>query len=239
MAAKSERFEMRLDSELLGRIDDWRLNQTDNLSRAEAVRVLVERSLPAEGYAPVAVSSGEKIIIGLLGSIMTEGFENTDWDYDPDFIRAALSRGQSWSIRTNYPYLVGDFDADPKVVEETANILTMWRLLEQSFEKLTKKEKASITGANGEPVGELNFPGFDGNEEGEYLSVVEQFVDKLDRFSELKGRYLNSHSANLDDYRDMLPEFETVMRECRSLKDYRMTKEQIQRVIGKSWASRL
>ena len=45
MNAKSDRFELRLDSKTLERIDDWRRKQQDLPSRSEAVRQLVEAGL--------------------------------------------------------------------------------------------------------------------------------------------------------------------------------------------------
>ena len=45
MAPKTERFEMRLDVEMLDQIDEWRRKQGDIPSRAEAIRRLVELGL--------------------------------------------------------------------------------------------------------------------------------------------------------------------------------------------------
>ncbi|NTX08012.1 CopG family transcriptional regulator [Myxococcus sp. CA040A] len=45
MIAKSERFELRLDAETLERIDKWRNERSESLSRSEAVRQLVEAGL--------------------------------------------------------------------------------------------------------------------------------------------------------------------------------------------------
>lgn len=44
---KSERFEMRVSEELLDRVDEWRRQQADLPSRAEAMRRLIEESLKA------------------------------------------------------------------------------------------------------------------------------------------------------------------------------------------------
>jgi hypothetical protein len=45
MAAKNERFEMRVDPQMWARIDEWRRRQPDLPSRAEAIRRLVEAAL--------------------------------------------------------------------------------------------------------------------------------------------------------------------------------------------------
>jgi hypothetical protein len=47
MAAKSERFEMRIEAEMLAKIDEWRRRQEDLPSRAEAVRRLIELGMKA------------------------------------------------------------------------------------------------------------------------------------------------------------------------------------------------
>jgi len=45
MPPKTERFEMRLELEMIARIDEWRRAQTDLPARAEAIRRLIEQSL--------------------------------------------------------------------------------------------------------------------------------------------------------------------------------------------------
>jgi hypothetical protein len=45
MPPKTERFEMRLELEMIDRIDNWRRQQSDLPTRAEAIRRLVELSL--------------------------------------------------------------------------------------------------------------------------------------------------------------------------------------------------
>jgi hypothetical protein len=47
MASKSERFELRLNPDVLERVDEWRTDQADIPSRSEAVRRLLERGLAA------------------------------------------------------------------------------------------------------------------------------------------------------------------------------------------------
>jgi hypothetical protein len=51
-------FQMRASDSFLRSIDRWRLQQADQPSRAEAIRLLVERALHAEPPAPRARSKG-------------------------------------------------------------------------------------------------------------------------------------------------------------------------------------
>ena len=48
MPPKTQRFEMRVDVEMMAKIDKWRRGQTDIPSRAEAIRRLVEMALKAK-----------------------------------------------------------------------------------------------------------------------------------------------------------------------------------------------
>ena len=48
MSPKTERFEMRWEAEMLERVDEWRRQQKDLPSRAEAIRRLVEMALKKE-----------------------------------------------------------------------------------------------------------------------------------------------------------------------------------------------
>ena len=53
----------------------------------------------------------------------------------------------------------------------------------------------------------VRFRGFDGNNEGEHLSIALFLIEEMNRFSKFKGRELNSHSPTLERYRRMLAIF--------------------------------
>lgn len=50
----------------------------------------------------------------------------------------------------------------------------------------------------------------DGNNENEYLNVSRFLIEHLDRFSDFKGRDLNSHMPSIDAYRRMYTVFEPI-----------------------------
>ena len=52
MAPKTERFEMRLETTMIERVDAWRRKQEDLPSRAEAFRRLIELGLSAKKTSP-------------------------------------------------------------------------------------------------------------------------------------------------------------------------------------------
>lgn len=49
MPPKTERFEMRMEVDMIAQLDEWRRQQPDLPSRAEAIRRLVRQSLAGEG----------------------------------------------------------------------------------------------------------------------------------------------------------------------------------------------
>ena len=69
MVEKTERFEMRLDASILGRIDEWRTEQRDVPTRSEAVRRLVMAGLGRPGHAQMFQS----VRFNVLCAALTEG----------------------------------------------------------------------------------------------------------------------------------------------------------------------
>ena len=52
MPTKTERLELRVDSEFLAKVDEWRRGQPDLPPRAAAIRRLVEKGLEADRADP-------------------------------------------------------------------------------------------------------------------------------------------------------------------------------------------
>lgn len=77
------------------------------------------------------------------------------------------------------------------------NVMAMYDALQQSYRRLANKE--------GIEERELAFPGFDGNEEGEYLGYAKFLREREGKFTRLKddSDYLNSHFPTLDTYNRM------------------------------------
>jgi uncharacterized protein YfbU (UPF0304 family) len=93
------------------------------------------------------------------------------------------------------------YDDDDVVTEEKGhyviNVLAMYDALQQSYQRLADKE--------GIDQNAFAFPGFDGNNEGEYLGYARFLRDKEEKFTDLQvsGRDLNSHFPTLDMYNRM------------------------------------
>ena len=205
MKPKTERFEMRLDPAILKRVDNWRAGQTGLPSRAEAVRRLMETSLSING-GPLKFSDGEKLIMFMLCDLYKHF--KVDGEIDPSFVAAALHGGHYWGLEWQYTGIFHDHEDNKKAISEVVDVLDVWWFIEQSYGKLSKKDKAGVE-KKADPFGKhVTFPGFDGNNESEHLGIARFLIDELDRFSDFKGRDLNSHAPLLGSYLRMLPVFE-------------------------------
>jgi len=84
---------------------------------------------------------------------------------------------------------------------EVLDILSMYRAITFSYEKLEAKEQKEFDSRD------LEFEGFDGNNEIKQYVYARYFINDLDRFQELKkNEYddFNSHHETLSEYRRML-----------------------------------
>jgi uncharacterized protein YfbU (UPF0304 family) len=152
---------------------------------------------------PMELSNGEKLILIMLSEIY-EHLE-IDGDIDPQLVKNAIFREQTWGLTWAYPGIVGSSETKtPVVVREVLDILEMWEHLEYTYHQLQPADKARIE-KEAEPFGShVQFRGFDGNHETEYMAAAGFLVNDLERFSTFKGRDLNSHLPSLDTYRRML-----------------------------------
>ncbi|HVJ33167.1 MAG TPA: ribbon-helix-helix domain-containing protein [Terriglobia bacterium] len=66
MPPKTERFELRLEVETIGRVDEWRRAQSDNPSRSEAMRRLIETGLETTTTRQVFLATKFQIMTAAL-----------------------------------------------------------------------------------------------------------------------------------------------------------------------------
>ena len=210
--ARSERFEMRLDSRLIERMDRWRETQEDRPSRAEAVRRLVEAGL-AGGRRALEIGEGEKLILAMLSEIHEATVK--DGEFDPGFVRSALYGGHPWGLEWRYPGLFHGHVDSPAVVSEVVNILDMWSHVEFSFERLPADAQARVEAETGYTRSMFRFVGFDGNHESEHMGVAGFMIEDVGRFESFRGRELNSHHPVLDLYRRQYRAFEPIRARSR------------------------
>ena len=208
MQPKTERFEMRIDPDTLKKVDTWRAHQADLPSRAEAFRRLIGTGLSEIESKPLKLSDGEKLITSLLCEMYKH--LKIDSDIDPSFVEEVLYGGHYWGLKWQYPGIF-DVEADRiETVHEVVDVLNVWWFLEQSYARLSEKDKDRVK-KEAEPFGDhVVFRGFDGNEEIEYLNIAQFLIDKLNRFVDFRGRDLNSHMPSLDWHRRMVRAFKPI-----------------------------
>lgn len=211
MAPKNERFEMRMDEEILGRVDQWRGEQSDIPSRAEAMRRLIELGLEKSSSPMVRFSDGEKLLFTVLRD-MCKQLNLKKGETDLDLISGAIYGGHYWAPKWTMPGLYHDHEDRESDVRFVVNVFDMWSFIEAGYAKLIKKERDQIEAEVG-PLGRsAKFIGFDGNNESELMSIAMFFVDDMGRFSEFKGREMNSHFPMASAYRKMYAIFEPMRK---------------------------
>lgn len=209
-AAKTERFELRLDPGVLDDVDAWRGRQADFPSRAEAVRRLIEAGLAEPKGSEIRFSDDGKLIALMLCDLFKH--QKVKSDIDPNFVAAAIHRGGLWALGWQYPGLFHGHEDSKATLKEVVDILDMWAFLERGYARLSKQDKQRVA-AEAEPFRKtVAFPGFDGNYESEHLGIAGFLVNELGRFSDFKGRDLNSHCPLLENYRRMVKLFEPMRK---------------------------
>jgi uncharacterized protein YfbU (UPF0304 family) len=208
MTPKSERFEMRLDQETIERLDDWRKEQGDMISRAEAARRLIEEGLEQYLKPRVLFSAGEKTLAMMLRDIYRH--LKIKGDIDPEFLQSAITGGHTWGLKWQYPYIFNDRDDRSAAVTEVINILEMWAFISTGYKALSDSDKALVARDGGPFGSNPSFPGFDHNHEGEHSGISDFLLGELGLFPNFKegwwGR--NSHTQYLDRYQLMLTIFQ-------------------------------
>lgn len=156
------------------------------------------------------ITDGEKLIILMLSELY-EKLE-INGEIEPDFIKSAIFSNNTWSIPWKYAGIPFEEQSTPKIVKEVLNILDMWSFIERGFSELTDDERAFVE-AEASPFGkDPKFPGFDGNNEAEYMGTASFIVNELDRFSEFKERYFNSHCPMIEAYNRMLSVYDQIIK---------------------------
>jgi uncharacterized protein len=154
------------------------------------------------------LSDGEKLILVMLSEVYKH--LKIKGEIDPDLVLTSIFSDKAWGLKWEYGGLFNNQEDNIPVVEETVDILNMYRLLTSSFEKLSEPEKKRVEAEVDVFKDYVKFQGFDANND-EHYGVVSYLVKDLRRFEELKDTYLNSHSiATLTTYRNMLQVFNTM-----------------------------
>ena len=200
----TERIEIRLDEDVLKRVDDWMKRTGDATSRSDAIRQLVDHGLGTVTGKSIHLTAGDKLNFLLLRDIAKHLKVNTDTNLD--FMSEVIYGGHYWAPTWEMQGLFHDHADRPADVSLVVNVLDMWSFVEEALEKLPPEDLDKIKAVN---HGFLpQFDGFDGNFESDLMSIARFFVQEMNRFSRFKGREFNSHAQVAGRYRRMAKSFE-------------------------------
>jgi uncharacterized protein YfbU (UPF0304 family) len=158
----------------------------------------------------VKFTDGDKLIFGMLRDLYKHF--KVEGEIDPEFMMKVISGGHHWAPKWDMIGLFHDHEDSPRGVREVADYLDMWSFVERGYQELSQSDKKLLKN-EAEPFGEhVKFPGFDGNNESEHLSITRMFIDHMNRWQMFKGRELNSHLPMLNTYRAMYRVFEPMRK---------------------------
>ncbi len=128
-------------------------------------------------------------------------------NFDPDIIEDAILSENYWAIDWEYQYLSSGVNT-PKEVQLFVDTLDMYRILNETYMKLSPEDKRDVSAQVSffDEKNSLEFPGFDGNNEGEYMSIG-RMLQKMGRFSGSDELTKNSHIEKANSYQRMLEVF--------------------------------
>lgn len=126
--------------------------------------------------------------------------------FNPDMIEEAITSDNIWALGWKYQTL-HDGSENPPHVKLVVDAADMYRILNYTYGYFSETEKAEIQAAVPNFKGEksLIFPGFDGNNETEYMSVGYMFKT-MDIFTDM-DLTRNTHAPYVSIYKRMLEVF--------------------------------
>lgn len=203
-------FENLLGQSLIEKIDEWRTQIDDNLSRPEAITKLIELGLSESSSKETRLDRPQRLIIWMLSEILKnqKGYEHKE---DMKLIQNILYGGHFWALDMKFSFLNDDYDK-PEDLRIVMDILDMWTFLESTYSNFSDEQKRKIKDETPISIfGETpRFIGFDGNDEWKYKSIADFLINRMSRYENFKDRPLNSHKRMIDHYRIMLSAFNLV-----------------------------
>jgi uncharacterized protein YfbU (UPF0304 family) len=155
------------------------------------------------------LTNQEKLILMMLADIH-EALKIKD-GVDTTLLKRAIYTDNTWALESKMShFLTGPRDPPPPAVKTVSDILEMWMLLEQAYERFGPADKARIK-IEADPFGDpVRFTGFGGNHEQRALSIAQFLVDAMGMFSHFKGRDLDSHFPGMEGDLRMFSVFEPI-----------------------------
>ena len=207
MVTRSERFELRIDEAQLSLVDEWASEQSDQPTRAEAVRRLITLGLAAGSNRAVHFSDCEKTLMLMMGDLF-KSLKVKDPEMKPEFLAKVIYGGHYWAPKWDMQGVFHGHVDDPRDVTYVVNVLEMWAFIEEAYERLTPAQRTTLAEEVGPWLTDIKFSGFDGNNESSQMSIARFLVEEMNRFSRFRGRDMNSHYPTYDRYCSMVVLFE-------------------------------
>jgi uncharacterized protein YfbU (UPF0304 family) len=130
--------------------------------------------------------------------------------FDPDLVSSAVASNDLWVLDWAYD-IRDEHTVRPPHVTAVLNTLDMYSFLRDSYNGLSADDLALVEVELPRAEGQIRFPGYDGNNETEYLSAARYLVEDLDRFETMRDvATVNSHFPVVDMYARMYEVFEPI-----------------------------
>lgn len=170
-------------------------------------------------------SNNEKLIIAMLADLYRPPNER---QLDPELIEQAVLEGHEWALSYAYQGLFAYEDDTPEDVQLVHDVLDAWERIELGYEALDAQAKGRVDQALGYKP---RYDGWDGNNETEYMGIVQMLITRLDRHTYFADRAdLNSHMPTLHQKRRLVERFRAIRPQVAN---HDLTESQIIHVLGK------
>jgi len=147
------------------------------------------------------LSDGEKLILTMLCEISAH--LKLQGAVDHRLVSAALTSGNTWGIKHEYPQIFDTRKVRETVTDEVANIMDMWAYIEIVYRQLSPTHKEMVE-REASPFGDnVFFNGFDPDSEIDHWATANFLINHMGRSPEFRGRDLNSPTRSLDMQRRM------------------------------------
>lgn len=150
----------------------------------------------------------EQLTVQMLCAIYKKlGIED---GFDPDLVSSAIASNDLWVLEWAYG-IKHEQSHNPPYVTAVVNTLDMYSFLRDSFERLSPAEQAIVEAEVPHASSQVQFRGYDGNNELDHRRAARYLVNHLDRFETMKDEATsNSHSPVVEMYARMFEVFEPI-----------------------------
>ena len=152
------------------------------------------------------LTAGEKLILTMLSEIYEHLGINVGRSTQPLSERQSTPAIYGVCNRATREYSTSR-KRTPRSLPRFATSLTCGGSSSLQLSVFSAEELDALEQAVGTVRTNQKFYGFDGNNEHEHLSIASFLINRLDQYTDFRGRDLNAHRHTIDGYRRMLLAF--------------------------------